>query len=254
MSVLEGRVAVVTGAAVGIGREIAVALGREGAHVVVNFSRSASEAEETRNLVAAAGGTGFVMRADVSDDRQVRAMVARTVEELGHIDVLVNNAGITVRSPFADLEALTDPVWERLYAVNVLGMFNCCRAVVQPMRQSGGGKIINIGSISGVRPTGSSLAYCASKAAMMHLSSCLALALAPEVAVNVLAPGFIDDTRWNADTPNIEALRAEAVRITPAGRLGVPPDVAQAAVWLATAGTFITGAVIAVDGGRHLAQ
>lgn len=252
MGELEGKVAIVTGAAVGIGRAIAVALGREGAKVVVNHSKSREEAEKTAEEVRAAGGEPLLYQADVSNDVQVRAMVAETLSRFGRVDVLVNNAGITAHVPFSDLEGLTDDVWDRLYSVNVKGAFFCCRAVVEPMRSQGHGRIINLGSIAGIRPGGSSIAYCASKAALIHMSECLAKTLGPEIRVNVVAPGFIEGTRWNAGREGVEATRQGAIQAAALKRAGNPEDIADMVLFLATRGDFVTGATILVDGGRAL--
>jgi 3-oxoacyl-[acyl-carrier protein] reductase len=261
MGRLDGRVALVTGAAVGIGREIAIAYAREGALVVVNYSRSRAEAEQTAGRVEAAGGEALLVRADVTDDGAVRSMVDQALDRWGRIDLLVNNAGVTNRLPFADLEALTDEVWDRLYAVNVKGAFFCARAVAEPMRrqaaaspEGSGGRIVNIASVAGIRPTGSSIAYCASKAALIHVSQCLAKALAPQIRVNVIAPGFVDDTRWNEGVADLETLRAAAARGAVLGRTGRARDIAEVALFLATGGDFMTGAVIVVDGGRQFNQ
>jgi 3-oxoacyl-[acyl-carrier protein] reductase len=252
MAQLAGKVALVTGAAVGIGRAVAVAFGREGAKVVVNYSKSRKEAEETASLVKQAGGEFLVIQADVAQDRQVRAMVAETLERFGRIDVLVNNAGITAFVDFPDLERLTDDVWDRLYNVNVKGTFFCCRAVVPAMRKQGHGRIINIASIAGILPGGSSIAYATSKAAVIHLSKCLARTLGPEIRVNVIAPGFIAETRWNVGRPNLEATAEKATQAAPLKRAGKPEDIAEAALFLATRGDFMTGDVMLVDGGRVL--
>ncbi|MGD0265338.1 MAG: glucose 1-dehydrogenase [Candidatus Methylomirabilota bacterium] len=252
MGQLTDEVAIVTGAAVGIGRAIAVAFGREGAKVVVNYSKSQKEAEETANLVKQAGGEPLLIRADVAQDRQVRAMVAETLERFGRIDVLVNNAGITAFVDFPDLERLTDDVWDRLYNVNVKGTFFCCRAVVPAMRKQGHGRIINIASIAGILPGGSSIAYATSKAAVIHLSKCLARTLGPEIRVNVIAPGFIAETRWNVGRPNLEATTQKAIQVAPLKRVGKPEEIADAALFLTTRGEFMTGDVIIVDGGRAL--
>jgi len=252
MGQLTDEVAIVTGAAVGIGRAIAVAFGREGAKVVVNYSKSQKEAEETANLVKQAGGEPLLIRADVAQDRQVRAMVAETLERFGRIDVLVNNAGITAFVDFPDLERLTDDVWDRLYNVNVKGTFFCCRAVVPAMRKQGHGRIITIASIAGILPGGSSIAYATSKAAVIHLSKCLARTLGPEIRVNVIAPGFIAETRWNVGRPNLEATTQKAIQVAPLKRVGKPEEIADAALFLTTRGEFMTGDVIIVDGGRAL--
>ncbi len=252
MRQLEGKVTLVTGAAVGIGRAIAVAYGRDGAKVVVNYSRSREEAEKTSEMVKQVGGETLVVRADVAQDREVRGMVAQTLERFGRIDVLVNNAGVTAFVDFADLDGLTDELWDRLYNVNVKGTFFCCRAVVPPMRQQGHGRIINIASVAGLWAQGSSIAYSASKAAVIHLSKCLARTLGPEIQVNVIAPGFVADTRWNVGRPNIEMTTEKAAQAAPLKRVGKPEDIADAALFLATRGGFITGDVLVVDGGRVL--
>ena len=253
MGQLEGKVALVTGGAIGIGRSIAVAYGRENAKVVVNYSKSRTEAEETARLVSAAGGEALLIQADVSQDRQARAMVAQTLERFGRLDILVNNAGITAFVDFLDLEGLTDDVWDRLYNVNVKGTFFCCRAAVAPMKKQGSGRIINLASVAGLWPQGSSIAYCCSKAAVIQLSKCLAKTLGPEIQVNVIAPGFIAETRWNVGRPNLEATIAKAGQVAPLKRVGTAEDIADAALFLATRGDFMSGDVMVVDGGRLVA-
>jgi 3-oxoacyl-[acyl-carrier protein] reductase len=252
MAQLTEKVALVTGAAVGIGRAIAVAFGREGAKVVVNYSKSRKEAEETAHLVEQAGGQALVVWADVSQDRQVRAMMAQTVDRFGGVDILVNNAAITAFVDFSDLDGLTDDVWDRLYNVNVKGTFFCCRAAATPMRKQGHGRIINIASVAGLSTQGSSIAYGTSKAAVIHLSKCLARTLAPEIQVNVIAPGFIGETRWNVGRPNLSGTIQKAIQAAPLKRAGRPEDIADAALYLATRGDFMTGDVMVVDGGRVL--
>lgn len=250
MGQLTGKVALVTGAAVGIGRKIAEVYGAEGAKVVVNYSKSRQEAEETARLVEKGGGEPFLVQADVARDQQVRAMVAQTVERFGRLDILVNNAGITAFVNFPDLEGLTEEIWDRLYNVNVKGTFFCCRAVVPHMKKQGQGRIINIASFAGIRPQGSSMAYSVSKAAVIHLSKCLARTLAPEIRVNVISPGFVGDTRWNEGRPNLDATIERAVQATPLKRAGKAEDIADATLFLAAHGDFMTGNVMSVDGGR----
>ncbi|MHB1161006.1 MAG: SDR family NAD(P)-dependent oxidoreductase [Chloroflexota bacterium] len=252
MTQLQGKVAIVTGAAIGMGRAIAVAYGREGAKVVVNYSKSQREAAETAELVSQGGGEPLLIQANVAQDSQVRDMVAQTMDRFGRIDLLVNNAGVTAFVPFSDLEALTDEVWDRLHGVNVKGSFFCSRAVAAPMRQQGAGRIINIASIAGIWPQGSSIAYCATKAAVIHLTKCLARALAPEIRVNAIAPGFIADTRWFEGQPNLESTWKKTAESTLLRREGRSQDVADAALFLATRGDFLTGDVLTVDGGRML--
>jgi 3-oxoacyl-[acyl-carrier protein] reductase len=253
MGQLTGNVALVTGAAVGMGRAIAVAYAREGAKVAINFSKSKKEAEETAAQVTQAGGEALLAQADVSKDAEVKAMVAAVLEKFGKIDILVNNAGITAFVDFADLDALTDDVWDRLYAVNVKGTFFCCRAVVPAMKKQGQGRIINLASVAGLSPQGSSIAYCCSKAAVVHLSKCLAKTLGPEIRVNVIAPGFIAETRWHEGRPNVEAIAAKFAQGVPLKRVGRPEDIAEAALFLATRGDYMTGDIMVVDGGRMYA-
>ncbi len=253
MGQLTGQVALVTGAGVGIGRAIAVSYAREGARVVVNYSRSRREAEETATLVTRAGGEALTIQADVSRDAQVRAMVEQALGAFGRIDILVNNAGITAFVDFADLDGLTEDVWDRLYRVNVMGTFFCCRAVAAPMKKQGRGRIINLASVAGLAPQGSSIAYCCSKAAVVQLSKCLAKTLGPEIQVNVIAPGFIAETRWNVGRPNLDAIVEKVSQGAPLKRVGLPEDIADAALFLATRGDFMTGDVMVVDGGRYVA-
>jgi len=251
---LSGKVALVTGAAVGMGRSIAVALGREGAKVAVNYSRSEADAEETVKQVRETGAEAVALRADVSKDAEVRAMVEQTIERFGRIDVLVNNAGITAHVPFENLEALDDEAFDRLYAVNVKGPFFTTRAVAPHMKRQGHGRIINLGSVAGQRPFGSSLAYSASKAALMHLSRCMAKTLGPEIRINCVVPGQIVDTRWNEGRAGYDpdAAAKSGAQAVPLKRVGVSDDVAEVCLFLATGADFLTGVEINVDGGREL--
>jgi NAD(P)-dependent dehydrogenase (short-subunit alcohol dehydrogenase family) len=204
--------------------------------------------------VEAAGGRAAPIQADVSKDAQVRAMVSQTVERFGRIDVLVNNAGITHRAAFDNLDALDGEVWDRLYSTNVKGAFFCSRAVTETMRRQGEGRIIYIASVAGLRPGGSSIAYCASKAAMIQVAQCLAKTLGPEIRVNTIAPGMIDETRWNSDlsASQLDAMRSSTAQGTPLKRVGLAADVAEAALYLACGADYMTGSVLVVDGGRQL--
>ena len=249
---LRGRVAIVTGASVGLGRAIAVAFGQEGASIVVNYARAQGDAEETAELVKAAGGEAITVQADVSRDSEVRAMVARTLDRFGRVDLLVNNAGFTRHIPFANLEDLTEEIWDRTVAVDLKSVFLCSRAVVESMRSQGGGRIINVSSMSGVRVEGSSLAYCSAKAGVLHLTKCLAKTLGPEILVNCVAPGAIGETRWNADVPDLAAKQDRQARTSVLKRVSRPAEIADVVLYLATRGDFITGATILADGGGTL--
>jgi 3-oxoacyl-[acyl-carrier protein] reductase len=243
---LQGKVALVTGSSSGIGRATAIALAYEGADVAVNYSKSEDGARETASSIEAAGRRVLMVKADVADDRQVREMVERTVAVLGGLDILVNNAGTTTLVGLSNLEAHTEDVWDRALGVNLKGPFYCARAAAPIMRARGGGCIVNVTSDSGFRPIGSSHAYCASKAGLISLTSTLSLALAPEIRVNAVAPGYID-TPWQAGRP--PSRRRHALESTMLQRIGQPEDVAEVIVALVTSAGFVTGQVVTVDGG-----
>ena len=250
---VSGKCAIVTGSAVGVGRATAVELAKRGANVVVNYSRSEAEAREAVAEVEAAGGSALLVRADVSDDAQVRSMVQRAREAFGPLQVLVNNAATTSLVNFADLEGLTEAMWDRILAVNLKGPFFCCRAVAPSMKEAGQGAIVNIASVAGIRAVGSSIAYAASKAGLINLTVALARVLAPEVRVNCVAPGFID-TRWLRDGlgPIYEPAKRATAEQTPLGRVATPADVAQAVLSLVEGADFVTGQTIVVDGGNGI--
>ena len=248
---LSGKTAIVTGSAVGVGRATALELARRGANLVINYSRSEAEAQQTAADVEALGAKALLVRADVSQDDQVRDMVKRTVERFGSLDVLVNNAAITHFVSSRDLEALTEEMWDRILAVNVKGLFFCSRAAIPHIKQQGGGCIVNISSVAGINGIGSSIAYCASKAAVINMTVAFARAFAPEVRVNCVAPGFID-TRWHSARPEVEdygALKERVAKGTPLARVGTPEDIAQAVLSLIEGADFATGQTLVVDGG-----
>jgi ketoreductase RED2 len=187
------------------------------------------------------------VQADVADDSACVALAAAAQAEFGRIDVLVNNAGTTQVIPHADLEAATDEVWLRIFGVNVLGTWHMTRACVPALRESADGAVINITSVAGLRPTGSSIPYAVSKAGLNHLTVLLASVLGPEIRVNAVAPGLVD-TPWTADW---DAIREQVRARTPLGRSAVPDDVAEAVMGLVRA-RFVTGQVVTVDGGMAL--
>jgi 3-oxoacyl-[acyl-carrier protein] reductase len=243
---LEGKVALVTGAGVGTGRAVVLELARRGSDVAVNYSRSEAEAAATAEEARALGVRATTVQADVGDDRQVRAMVAATIAELGRLDVVVNNAGVTAFIPHAHLEGVAEADWERILGVNLKGPFYVIRAALPALR-AGSGSIVNLSSIAGVHGIGSSIPYCASKAALNIMTVALARALAPEVRVNAVAPGFID-TRWWKGREGYDTIKQLATDHTPLKRICQPEDVARVVVDLATA-DLVTGQVLVVDGG-----
>lgn len=253
MKDLSEAVAVVTGGGTGIGRAVTLALARAGAKaVVVNFSRSVAEAEATAAQSRALGCHARTIAADVADDLQVRAMAQRVLADLGRVDILVNNAGTTRVVDHADLDGLTDEIWHDVFDVNLLGAFHCARAFAPALRASGGA-VVNVSSMSGYRAGGSSIAYGVSKAAMLQLTRNLAVALAPEVRVNAVAPGTVA-TRWQTNLHGEEgfARRAEREReVVPLRRTAEPEHVAQAVLGLLGM-EAVTGETIIVDGGKHV--
>ena len=241
------KVALVTGSATGIGRAVANRLARQGLAVAVNYSRSEAEARETLAEVSGHGVPAILCRANVADDGAVRAMVGRCREELGGLDVLVNNAGTTRFIAHANLDALTEDVWDEILSVNLKGTFYCCRAAL-PLLQERGGAVVNISSVAGLQGGGSSIPYGVSKAGVNSLTKALARAFAPKVRVNAVAPGPVL-TRWLAD---YQDQVARAVEATPLRRAATPEDIADVAVFLALGTTLMTGQVVIVDGGRTM--
>jgi NAD(P)-dependent dehydrogenase (short-subunit alcohol dehydrogenase family) len=237
----EQQVVVVTGSSSGIGAACAAAFARQGAAVVVN-SRSSVEAGEA---VARELGGSYV-QADVATVAGAESLVAAALASHGRIDVLVNNAGTTVKIPHADLDAASPEVWMHLYETNVVGPFVTTRAALPALRASGG-CVINVSSLAGVRPLGSSIPYAASKAALNHQTRLLAAVLGPQVRVNAVAPGLVD-TPWTADWADE---RAAITAVSPLHRVASPEDVAQMVVALAGA-AYTTGEVVLVDGGMFL--
>ncbi|WP_134686297.1 SDR family NAD(P)-dependent oxidoreductase [Brevibacillus migulae] len=244
---MQQKVALVTGGGTGIGRATSLALAKRGATVVVNYSRSQKEADETVDEIRRAGGDAVAIQADVSRDQEVREMV-KTIEQLfGTVDVLVNNASITHHLPLVDLEGATDEVWDQLYEVNVKGMFYCARAVAPFMKKQKQGAIVNVGSVAGLTGIGSSLPYAVSKAAVHGLTKSLAQALAPEIRVNAVAPGAVQ-TRWWAGREEVMKRLSGSLLLE---RISTPEDIA-AFICAVLEQDSLTGQIITVDSGQTL--
>jgi NAD(P)-dependent dehydrogenase (short-subunit alcohol dehydrogenase family) len=240
---ISGRVALVTGSSSGIGAAVARRLAAAGAHVVVN---SRSSVEEGRAVAAEVGGT--YLQSDVADPDAARSLVAAVVAAHGRLDILINNAGTTQVIPHADLEAATPEVWMRIYATNVVAPFVLTTAAVPSLRAApDGGVVVNIGSLAGLRQTGSSIPYAASKAALHHQTRLVAAVVGPEVRVNAVAPGLVD-TPWTADWTEVHA----AVKAgSPMRRVATPDDVADVVMAQVTS-PLVTGEVWTVDSGMSL--
>ena len=245
---LENKVTIVTGATSGIGRAIALAFGAAGASVTVNFRSSPEAADEVVGRLEAAGGKGFAVHADITKADEVGAMVARTVEEFGPLDVMVNNAGMETKMPFLE----TPPeVWEEVLAVNLTGPWLGCQAAARQMAgQNGGGRIVNISSVHEELPMPTNAPYCAAKGGVRMLTRTIAVELAPHgVTVNNIAPGAVEtpmDAEIKEDPEQYRSLLSEI----PLGRMGKPEEVAALAVYLASdAAAYVTGSTFVVDGG-----
>ncbi len=246
----EKPVALVTGAATGIGRSAAVALARNNHDVVINYSRSEVAAEITASECAAAGARALVHRCDVSDDPSVRAMLSSVEKEFGRLDVLINNAGTTVDVEPKNLEGMTVDDWNRVFNVNVLGLFLVTRAAVPLLKKSPHGCIVNTCSIAGLRPSAQPLPYAASKAAVANLTKTLANALGPEIRVNAVAPGWIEgDWMKRTLSENYDGLMARRAKYTPLKRCCTEEDVADSMLSLILHNRFVTGEIVIVDGG-----
>jgi 3-oxoacyl-[acyl-carrier protein] reductase len=241
-------VALVTGSATGIGKAVALRFAKQGIAVAVNYSKSEKEARETLAEVQALGVPAILCKCNVADEAGVKRMVEQVQKELGGLDVLVNNAATTRFIDHANLDALTEEVWDEILGVNLKGAYFCCRAAIPLMQQLGGGAIVNVSSAAGIVGHGSSVAYAASKAALNCMTKSLARAFAPAIRVNAVAPGPVT-TRWLADHMDMVE---KQMALTPMQRPATPDDVADAVAFLATGSTLVTGHVLLMDGGRTM--
>jgi 3-oxoacyl-[acyl-carrier protein] reductase len=252
---LKGRGAIVTGSATGIGAAVAIKLAQRGAKVAVNYTKSEAEAKATLDEIKRKGGEGILAQGDVASDSDCRRIAETALKAFGRLDILVNNAGTTKFADHANLDALTAQDFQSIYAVNVIGPYQMIRAVVPHMKQRGYGAIVNVSSIAGVSGIGSSIAYAASKGALNTMTLSLARALAPEIRVNAICPGFVG-TRWFKDRFGEEAFNRmiEGQKATtPLKRAGTPDDIADAVVFFCAEGAeHITGETLLVDAGLHL--
>lgn len=245
MSAFKEKIVLVTGASRGIGRAIALELGKRGATVVVNFRSSEAEANEVLEQIKASGGDGMVYQADVSDADAVDAMIKTITKEYGKLDVLVNNAGVTRDNV---IMMLKPEDFDVVVNTNLRSAWLCCKAASRQMMRKRSGRIINITSVVGIAGNGGQTNYAASKAGMIGLTKSLAKEIATRgVTVNAVAPGFIG-TDMTAELD--EAMKETAISHIPLGRMGAPEDVAKAVAFLASDdAAYITGQVLVVDGG-----
>lgn len=242
------KVALVTGGGTGLGRVISQWLADRGATVLINYQHSHTEAEETVTALTAKGAHAYAIQADVSQADDVTRMFRRAQELTGGIDILVANAATTVFRDFSDLDGVHEDDWDRVFAVNVKGTWLCAKAAAGQMKARGGGHIVTISSVAGLKAQGSSMPYCASKAAVIHLTRVLAKALAPDILVNSVAPGLLD-TRWTRghNPRTIESF----LKGSPLHTVPTLDDVARQVVSFIES-TSITGQVAVVDAGVTL--
>ncbi len=246
----ENRVALITGSASGIGRAVALAFSRGGYDLVINYSRSASQADETAEMCHALGAKTLVVKCDVAQDTEVLSMIDACKNQYGRLDVLVNNAGTTMGIPPRNMEEVKLDEWDRVFAVNVRGLFQVSRAAIALLRLSNNASIINTCSIAGIRPGPQPLAYAASKAAVANLTKTLAGALGPEIRVNAVAPGWLEG-EWMEKMlgDNYKGLMDRRARYTPLDRVATADDVGDVMLDLADHNKFVSGEIIVIDGG-----
>jgi 3-oxoacyl-[acyl-carrier protein] reductase len=245
---LKGAVALVTGGNGGLGQRICHALAQEGAHVAIMYARSREQAEGVATeLTSLYQVKAQAFACDITDDAAVERLVGEVTKAFGRLDVLVNDAAYNHAIPFSDLDSLTPEIWNKIMAVNLTGPMRLTKAVAPVMKAQGRGRIVNISSVAGLSPTGSSIAYAVSKAGLIHLTRCMAVALAPETLVNCVAPGLLDGTRATAN------LRAEQVERSAASSLLKKPadkdDCADMVVTMCRTETM-TGQTVVIDAGR----
>ncbi|MEO8139027.1 MAG: SDR family oxidoreductase [Gemmatimonadota bacterium] len=238
---LNSRVALVTGAGRRVGRALALALAGRGMRVAVHFNRSSAEADETAASIRALGAECETFGADLGDAEAARALGPRVAEHFGGLDVLLNSAGIMTR---ASVEETTPAIWDQVMDVNLRSAFFTLQGAL-PFLRAAKGKVVNLADVGGLEPWPRYAAHCISKAGVVMLTKTLALALAPDITVNAVAPGAVlPPDEWDA------AARAHLASTTPLKRLGSPADVVAAVLYLLEGGDYVTGDIIVVDGGR----
>ena len=245
---LRGAVALVTGGNGGLGQRICHALAREGVNIAVMYAQSRDQAEGVaRDLASSHQINATAFGCDITSDAAVATLIAAVTKRFGRIDILVNDAAYNKAIPFPDLDAMTIEEWEKIMAVNLTGPMRLTRAVAPVMKAQGRGRVVNIASVAGLGPTGSSIAYAVSKAGLIHLTRCMAVAMAPETLVNCVAPGLLEGTRATSN------LRPEQVERSASSSLLKKPadkdDCADMVVTMCRTETM-TGQTIVIDAGR----
>ena len=248
------KVAIVTGSATGLGAAAALMLAQKGWNVVINYTKSLAEAQESEAACKKAGAETLLAQGDVAEDADCKSIVAATMKKWGRIDGLINNAGVSKFNNHANLDGVNKDDFIRIYSVNVIGAYQMTRACAPHMKQQGNGSVVNISSIAGVMGIGSSVPYAASKGALNTMTLSLARALGPEIRVNAVCPGFIQ-SRWlltGLGEETYNNLKKSQEATTPLRHAGTPEDMAEVAVWLLEGARNVTGEVVMVDAGAHL--
>ena len=245
---LKGAVAIVTGGNGGLGQRICHALAREGVHLAVMYAQSRDQAEGVaREMAASYQINAAAFQCDITDQAQVEKLVADVEARFGRIDILVNDAAFNKSIPFTDIDSLTIEVWEKIMAVNLTGPLRLTKAVAPVMKRQGQGRIVNISSVAGLGPTGSSIAYACSKAGLNHLTKCMAVALAPEVLVNCVAPGLLEGTRATSNLRSEQIEKASSTSLLK--KAADKDDCADMTVTMCRTETM-TGQTVVIDSGR----
>ncbi|MEX2016804.1 MAG: SDR family oxidoreductase [Candidatus Hydrogenedentales bacterium] len=247
---LDGKAAVVTGASRGVGRATALDLARRGCAVLINYSRSKDEAVSVADEVRQFGVNSELFQGDVADNAACRAMMERAAKAFGRLDVLVNNAATTAFIPHSDMEQVTDEVWDRLMRVNVIGPFQCVRAARPHLEMHGSGEVVNVASVAGIVAMGSSIPYCASKAALLNMTVSLARTLGPKIRVNAVAPGAIQGEwlKQGLGARYDHFMKANEERAV-LKAVCTPEDVSAAILAFIEGSDMVTGQTVVVDGG-----
>ena len=243
---LEGKVSLVTGGSGDIGGAIAKRLGQSGSTVVITYVGAEDLANQAVDEINADGGNASALRLDQRDPNEIETIIGRVSQDYGRLDILVNNAAWNIGIPFPNLDELTAEIWDRVLETNLRAPFLLARAAASILKADGGGHIVNISSAGGISPGSSSIAYSSSKAGLNHLTRCLAVAMSPEVAVNCVAPGLVENTRMANRLPDAvsNAARKQAIL----GKVGQTEDIAEQVLTFVTS-TSITGQTIVIDGG-----
>jgi len=244
---LRGTVAIVTGGNGGLGQRICHALAKAGSDVVVVYAQSREDAQTVAKELQGNGVRAAAMPCDVTNPSDVEKLVSRVVDAFGRIDILVNDAAYNKWIAFPDLDAMTLEEWQKILAINLTGPMLCIKAVASVMRKNGGGRIVNIASVAGLAPSGSSIPYAVSKAGLIHLTRCMAVGLAPNILVNCVAPGYLEGTRATANLDPV--YRSRATDATLLKRAADKDDVASQVVALCQTDS-ITGQTLVIDAGR----